>query len=129
MTKKEEAIKLFKEGCDCSRSIIEAFAEELDTQKMAGRESRFGVLPGFPQNMCGVVAASYYILEHYMYKTEHDFEALQKEFCTRFKEKNGSICCCDLTGCSAPELATEDHEKECMNLVGEAVEVLQEMVS
>jgi C_GCAxxG_C_C family probable redox protein len=143
--KPEQAVNVFKEGSNCSQAIISVYAEDFGLS----RENALKISRGFGGGMgrmaqtCGAVTGAFMVLGlKYGNADIHDKEAkeriygLVREFACRFENRNSSIVCRELLGCdiSKPEGAAAAKENGlfasvCPKLVGDAAEILEEMMN
>lgn len=142
MSKKEKAMSLFKEGYNCSQSVIGAFAEELgmDFETAVKIASSFGGGMGRMREVCGAVSGmfmaaglkcGYSSPTDVKSKTNH-YKLIQ-DLAAEFKKSNGSIVCRELLGLEGkdnnyvPSARTNEYYKKrpCVELVGQAAEILE----
>jgi len=143
--KPEQAVNVFKEGSNCSQAVISVYAEDFGLS----RENALKISRGFGGGMgrmaqtCGAVTGAFMVLGlKYGNADIHDKEAkeriygLVREFARRFENRNSSIVCRELLGCdiSKPEGAATAKENGlfasvCPKLVGDAAEILEEMMN
>ena len=145
MTRKETAMNYFKDGYNCSQSVVLAFADLLpiDKSNLMKISCSFGGGVGRLREVCGSVSGMAMVLgllygfdnnETGDVKKEH-YERIQ-EVARSFEEKNGSIVCRELLNLSqkhddpAPEARTSEYYKKrpCVELVGDAAEILEEYI-
>lgn len=139
----EKAKELFKQGYNCSQSVLGAFCEELgmDFETAMKISSSFGGGMGRMREVCGTVSGMF-MAAGLMFgpsdnsnpsdKGEH-YKRIQ-ELAKRFKDKNGSIICRELlqgveTSTSAqPSERTDAYYKKrpCIELVGDAAEIFEQ---
>ena len=142
MTKREIGENYFKQGYNCSQSVVLTFIDEigLDKEKALMISSSFGGGMGRQREVCGAVSGmlivlgaikGYYKVDNHTEKAE--YYALIQNLCNKFKEINGSIVCRELLGLSAPSNPTPEKrtdayykKRPCASLVGDAVEILEE---
>ncbi len=141
----EKAREYFLEGYNCAQAVLCAYAQdlELDTEAAARLASSFGGGIGRLREVCGAVSSALMVLGAQRgYSAPGDREAkkehyaLVREYARRFQEKNGSIVCRDLlrdvevTPGGEPEERTLEYyaRRPCLRLVGEAAEILDEML-
>ncbi len=139
----EIAEQLFKQGYNCSQSVIGAYCEELGLDfEMAMRlSSSFGGGMGRLREVCGAVSAMFMVaglLEGYSdpqnkaAKKKH-YELIQT-LAEKFRKQNGSIICRELLALDekqsspVPEERTETYYKKrpCAELVRCAGEIIDE---
>ena len=139
----QKAVELFKQGYNCSQSVVAAFCEDMDIDfETALRiSSPFGAGMGRLREVCGAVSGMFIIAgmrygctdpKDNKAKAEH-YKMIQ-QLAAKFKEENHSIICRELLGLNAgpdspiPELRTNEYYKKrpCAELVGCAAEILEE---
>lgn len=115
MTKEErieKAVSLFKEGYNCSQSVVAAFADMYGfTQEQALKmSSAFGGGIGRMRETCGAACGLFMLAGLEKGATEgSDREgkaatyALVQELAAKFREETGSLRCSDLLGLSKKE--------------------------
>lgn len=152
MTRRETAINYFKQGYNCSQSVLLAFQDltGLTIEQSALIASSFGGGMGKLREVCGAVSGMFMaigLIKGYkdptdlVSKTEH-YKRVQ-ELASKFKEQNSSIICRELlsgeysgrTPVSATEISsstppakrTSEYYKKrpCGELVGDAAEILE----
>ena len=137
----EKAKELFKSGYNCSQAVLSVFCEEfgLDLETALKISSSFGGGMGRMREVCGTVSGVFMAVglamasasDSAVEKGEH-YKRVQ-ELARRFKEKNGSIICRELlqgvetSTAPTPSERTETYYKKrpCVDLVGDAVEILE----
>ena len=140
--KSEKAKELFKSGCNCSQAVLGVFCEEygLDFETAMKIALSFGGGMGRMREVCGTVSGMFMAIGLIMgsddnsnaAKGEH-YKRVQ-ELANKFKEKNGSIICRELlqgvdsTNTPIPAERNSEYYKKrpCVELVGDAVEILEE---
>ena len=144
MGKADRAVSSFKEGFNCSQSVLSTYSKLFGlnhevalkiAQAFGGGMARMG-------QTCGAVTGAFMVigLKHGKVKAE-DEEAKEKtyeivrEFVKRFKSLHGSIMCKDLLGydLDIPEELEEVEEKQicetrCPEFVQNAVEILGKLL-
>ena len=94
--KSEKAKELFKQGYNCSQSVLGVFCEELgmDFDTAVKISSSFGGGMGRMREVCGTVSGMF-MAAGLAFCTKENNKAKQyeivQELARRFKEKNGSI--------------------------------------
>ena len=140
--KQEKAKELFKQGYNCSQSVLGVFCEELgmDFDTAMKISLSFGGGMGRMREVCGTVSGIFMAAglafsdEKGSNKTEQ-YKIVQ-ELAKRFKEMNGSIICRELlegiesSTSPVPSERTETYYKKrpCIELVGDAVGILEEFI-
>lgn len=141
----KKAMQLFKEGYNCSQSVLLAFKDKYDIdEKTALRlSSSFGGGMGRLREVCGTVSGMFMVAGLlYGYdspkdregKTEH-YTRIQ-ELAQKFKDLNGSIVCRDLLGLSVskdspiPSERTAEYYKKrpCINLIGMSAAIMEQYI-
>ena len=145
MSRRETAMDNFKNGYNCSQSIVLAFADLLPVDKLllSKMASSFGGGMGRLREVCGAVSGIFMVLgllygydgaETGQVKTDH-YSRIQ-ELAARFEKEHGSIVCRELLGLDvrhddpAPEARTEKYYKKrpCVEIVGDAAEILEQYI-
>lgn len=115
MTKEErieKAVSLFKEGYNCSQSVVAAFADMygFTTEQALKMSSAFGGGIGRMRETCGAACGLFMLAGLEKGATEgSDREgkaatyALVQELAAKFREETGSLRCSDLLGLSKKE--------------------------
>lgn len=139
----QRAMELFKQGYNCSQSVVAAFSEELglDTETALKLSSSFGGGMGRLREVCGAVSGMFMVAGlKYGYTDPKDKEAkaahyqLIQELAARFREENRSIVCRELLGLKEgpdspiPAPRTQEYYKKrpCVELVGCAAGILED---
>ena len=143
--KPECAVKLFKEGYNCSQAVLGAFCDELglDLATALKLSSSFGGGMGRLREVCGAVSSIFMVAGlKYGYDDPKDMALKQKHYeliqllSQKFKEENGSIICRELLGLDIqhdrpePEARTKEYYKKrpCVELVKCAAEIMDEVM-
>ena len=142
--KSEKAKELFKQGYNCSQSVLAVFCEELgmDIDTAMKISSSFGGGMGRMREVCGTVSGMFMVAglafasssDSAIEKGQH-YKRIQ-ELARRFKEQNGSIICRELlqgvesSTSPTPSERTETYYKKrpCIDLVGDAVEIIEQYI-
>lgn len=137
----EKAVALFKEGYNCSQSVVAAFADMYGfTREQALRMSAsFGGGIGRMRETCGAACGLFMLVGLETGATEgSDREgkaanyALVQELAEEFKRRNGALKCADLLGLSKkepvismPEARTPQYyaKRPCAQMVEEAARI------
>ena len=134
MDRAEKAAALFTGGCNCAQAVFAAFADEFGMDEELAKRVACGLGGGVGRmrEVCGAVSGASLVmgLRHGPDKTA--VYPLVQDFCAKFKEKHGSIRCCDLlqeTGATtggAPEARTAAYyaNRPCAELVRTAASLL-----
>lgn len=146
MTRKEAAMAHFREGYNCSQSLVLTFADLLPLEEsvLLKMSSSFGGGMGRLREVCGSVSGMFLVCgllygydgpETGPVKAEH--YARIQELARRFEEKHGSIVCRELLGLSVrrespvPEARTAEYyrKRPCPEIIGDAAEILERFIS
>lgn len=143
MDKKEEAIKLFDSGFNCSQAVLTVFREELDLDENLALKIATGFGGGMRKGeVCGAVTGAIMALGmKYGHNVCSDTEtksrayAITKEFIRRFEEKNETIICKNLLGY---DLSNQEEynilvekgsfKTMCPEFIKNAIDILEEMM-
>jgi C_GCAxxG_C_C family probable redox protein len=140
----EQAVLLFKQGFNCSQSIVATYGEQfgLSREQCLKLGSGFGGGMGAMAETCGAVTGAFMVLglkygsdRTYGNEAKLNTYKLIREFTKKFKDRNGSILCKDVLDCdiSTAEGYQAAKEKElfstvCPKIVQDAAEILEEML-
>ena len=137
----EKAVELFKEGFNCSQSVVAAFADEYGfTREQALRMSAsFGGGIGRMRETCGAACGLFLLagLETAaVVGADREGKArnyaVVQELAEEFKRRNGALRCADLLGLSkkepvvsTPEVRTDQYyaKRPCVKMVEEAARI------
>lgn len=141
-----KAMKLFKEGYNCSQAVFLAFSDKYDIDEVAAVRlaSSFGGGMGRLREVCGAVSGMFMVAGLlYGYddpkakeeKAEH-YERIQ-QLAAGFTDINGSIVCRELLGLSqkkddpTPSERTNEYYKKrpCEQLVGIAAAIMEQYIN
>lgn len=143
MDRKQIASEYFHKGYNCSQSVVLAFEDILDTDKdtLAKMSVGLGGGVGRMREVCGTVSGMAMVLGLVFGNddplSKNDVYPLVQEACEKFRELNRSIVCRELlagipvsTGGTAEGRSPEFYKKRpCAELVGQAVEILEKIIS
>ena len=137
----EMAVSLFKEGFNCSQSVVAAFADKYGfTREQALKMSAsFGGGIGRMRETCGAACGLFLLAGLETGATEGSDRdgkaanyALVQELAEEFKQRNGALRCADLLGLSkkepvvsTPEARTDQYyaKRPCVKMVEEAARI------
>lgn len=139
----EKAVALFKEGFNCSQSVVAAFADKYGfTEEQALRMSAsFGGGIGRMRQTCGAACGMFLLAGLEKGSTDGKDRAgkaanyaLVQELAAEFKRRNGSLICAELLGLkkpegsAQPEARTEQYyaKRPCVKMVEEAARIWSE---
>ena len=146
MSEKERAVELFHEGYNCSQSVFTAFAHRFNIDEETAKKISAGLGGGVGRmrEVCGAVSGAAMVIGSICSAEDgKDNENKQKnyelvrEFADRFIKRNGSIVCRELLGLDVkmentakPDSRTAEYYKKrpCVELVGDAAEILAEII-
>lgn len=155
-TRKEKAIRLFKEGYNCSQSVFAAYSDlyGVDEETALRLASSFGAGMGRMREVCGTVSGMFLVAGLETGATEgKDAKGKQYNYDTvqmlaeEFRKRNGSIICRELLGLeppkeeqtklyaaefsdTKPEERTKEYYKKrpCVQLVEDAADILEQTI-
>jgi C_GCAxxG_C_C family probable redox protein len=144
MSRKDDALSIFKTGANCAQSVLCSCAGDLGMEQGTARRvsAGFGGGMGRLAGTCGAVTGAFMVLGLRHGSSGIDQKeskelvyGLVREFAARFTEKNGSLLCRELLGC---DIGSPDGMKEakardlfatrCAQLVGDSVEIVEKML-
>ena len=145
MDRREKAQGYFKQGFNCAQSVVMAFRDltGLSESESARLASSFGGGLGRLREVCGAVSGMA-IVAGILYGYDDPkvigasaaHYARVQELANAFRARNGSIVCRELLGGAAattptPEARTAEYYKKrpCVDLVGDAAEILDEYIA
>ena len=140
----DKAVSIFKEGINCSQSVLSCFAADLGLDKDMALKlaAGFGGGMGRMAQTCGAVTGAYMVigLKHGAITgqdkaaKEHTYQVV-RDFNDRFKARNQSLTCKELLKCDISTPVGFDEAKQkgllttiCPKMVRDAVEILEEML-
>lgn len=142
----QKAMKLFKEGYNCSQAVVLAFSDKYDIEESAAVKlaSSFGGGMGRLREVCGAVSGMFMVAGLlYGYddpkarEDKSDHYARIQQLAAEFTEINGSIVCRELLGLSqkkdepTPSERTDEYYKKrpCEQLVGIAAALMEQYIN
>ena len=142
MTRKELAINYFREGYNCSQSVVLAFSDVLkdDAKTLCKIASPFGGGISRMRETCGAVSGMVLVLGHLigydtpeMGEKKHELYKKIQEILKIFENKYGSLTCRVLLNLTSkhddPKPSLRDHsffdKRPCLELIGGATEILE----
>ena len=145
MSRREAAMANFKNGYNCSQSILLAFADMIpvDREILSRMASSFGGGMGRLREVCGSVSGMF-MVAGFLYgyagpetgQVKADHYARIQELARRFEEKHGTIVCREMLGLTVrhdvptPEARTQEYYKKrpCGEIIGDAAEILEQYI-
>ena len=143
----EKAVELFKEGYNCSQSVVAAFADMygFTNEQALKMSASFGGGIGRMRQTCGAACGLFMLAGLETGCTEgKDREGKENNYkvvqalAEEFRKRNGSLICAELLGLSktaptpaTPEARTAEYYKKrpCVKMVEEAVRIWCEYLS
>ena len=143
----EKAVELFKEGYNCSQSVVAAFADMygFTNEQALKMSASFGGGIGRMRQTCGVACGLFMLAGLETGCTEgKDREGKENNYkvvqalAEEFRKRNGSLICAELLGLSktaptpaTPEARTAEYYKKrpCVKMVEEAARIWCEYLS
>jgi len=142
MDHEEKAKELFKEGYNCSQSVVGAFCDDmnLDLQTALKLSSSFGGGMGRLREVCGAVSGMFMVAGVLFGYDDPKDQKIKAEHYTRiqilankFREQNKSFICRELLGIEGtsdspvPEARTAEYyaKRPCIDLVGDAAKIME----
>ncbi|WP_455666818.1 C-GCAxxG-C-C family protein [Phocaeicola sp.] len=135
------AVALFKEGYNCSQSVVAAFADlyGFTREQALHMSASFGGGIGRMRETCGAACGLFLLaglekcaLEGSDRESKAANYALVQELAEEFKKRNGALRCADLLGLSkkepvvsTPEARTDQYyaKRPCVKMVEEAAQI------
>lgn len=143
MAHADRAVEKFRQGYNCSQSVVAAFAEDygVDEQTAALHARGFGGGMGRTGGVCGAVSGAVMVIGLSTRdiadtdEAKHRAYALVREFFRLFRQRQPSCECRDLLGYDVgdPEMYVLIKEKNlfetiCAGVIRDAAEVLEEIL-
>jgi len=144
MNRAEDAVSLFKEGFNCSQSVLTSYASELGLKRelalkvgtsFGGGMARMGKTCGAVTGAFMVIGLKYGRVSAQDEQTRDKNYGIVREFVNRFTARNGSVVCRELLDCdiSTPEglkLAQDNKlfENVCPKFVRDAAEIVAQLI-
>lgn len=144
MSKSDTAVDLFMEGYSCSQSVVLAFAEEINADKilLSKLSGSFGGGLGRLRSVCGAVSGMCFVLGALYGYTSPEQAEEKKELYEKiqflakeFEKENGSIICSDLLKGQADTSPTPDNRtkeyyqtRPCAELVRHMAGLLEDFI-
>lgn len=145
ISKGEQAEAFFKEGYNCSQSVVLAFSDEIgiEKKKLLRMVSSFGGGMGRLREVCGAVSGMFFAAGAlYGYDDPKDMQAKKEHYAriqqlaARFQEETGSIVCRELLGLEGkdknpvPSERTQEYYKKrpCPQMVRLAADIMEDYI-
>ncbi len=146
MSRREDAINYFKEGYNCTQSVVLAFKDLLtvDAKELCKIASPFGGGISRMRETCGAVSGMVIVIGNLLgYSTPETGEVkanlykITQELLLKFEERFGSLTCRNLLNLNVkhddPNPSPRDHsffaKRPCPELIGGAAEILEEYLN
>lgn len=143
--KGRRAVELFRQGYNCSQSVVGAWAEDigLNFETAVKISAGFGGGMGRMREVCGAVTGAFMVLSMHFSTGRSDPESKKEmyviiqDFAKRFKEENkfDSIICREMLGLGGadkpvPAVRSEEYYKKrpCPELCGLSAALLEEFI-
>lgn len=150
-SRKEKAVRLFKEGFNCAQSVFAAYSDlyGMDEDTALRISSSFGAGMGRMREVCGTCSGMFLVagLESGS-TTGKDIEGKKQNYdmvqllAEEFKKRNGTIICKELLGLANPQVTTVEFKetqpeartesyyakRPCVQLVEDAAEILESTI-
>lgn len=143
-SKVDNAIESFRSGLNCSQSVVNAYADEMnvDNEFAMSVSCGFGGGMGRLQETCGAVTGAFMALGIYNYKKFTDNKerkektyAMVQRFSHNFKAIHGVMDCrtlmnCDLNTVEGLRYVAENdiHGKVCEKCISDAIGIVDELI-
>ena len=150
-TRKEKAVRLFKEGFNCSQSVFAAYSDiyGIDEKTALRLSSSFGAGMGRMREVCGTCSGMFLIAGLESGATEGKDSTGKKEnydmvqmLAEEFRKRNGTIICKELLGLSSPQVTAAEFKdtkpeertaayykkRPCVQLVEDAADILESTI-
>lgn len=144
--RKEKAIRLFKEGYNCSQAVFAAYSDiyGVDTETALKISSSFGGGMGRMREVCGAVSGMFMVAGLETGSTDgkdivgkkHNYDVVQ-QMAEEYKKISGSIICKELLGLeekehkdTKPEERTGKYyqKRPCLQLVEDAADIIERVL-
>jgi len=141
----DAAVTLLLEGYNCAQSVLVCCGREygLPRETAIRVAQTFGGGMGGTGNVCGAATGALMVIglkcsvkDAADLATKAEAHRIAREFLARFKARNGSLLCRDLTGCdlTAPEghkqfLESGRRETVCGKAIRDAAEIIEELLN
>lgn len=136
MSKGEEALRLFMDGCNCAQSVAAAFSSEMnmDQQQVKRLTIGFGAGVGRLREICGAVSGMAFVISALYDEDKGAIYARIQGVAEQFRSQAGSLVCRELLGLEitgadspVPQERTADYyaSRPCPRLVQQAADILE----
>lgn len=135
MDRPEKAKNLFHLGYNCAQSVVLAYDDILGVDKdvLLNMSAPFGGGVGRLREVCGAVSGGVMVLgmltglDTLVPAEKNRLYAIEQDFANRFKDRAGSYICRELIAINPHGDTHNSNKPACENLVGIAVEILEEI--
>ncbi len=105
MSKADEALALFMDGCNCAQSVAAAFSGEVGMPQAQVKRLTigFGAGVGRMREICGAVSGMAFVISALYDEDRAAIYARIQDVAAKFREQAGSVVCRELLG---PEAAS-----------------------
>ena len=136
MSKGEEALRLFMDGCNCAQSVAAAFSSDMnmDQQQVKRLTIGFGAGVGRLREICGAVSGMAFVISALYDEDKGAIYARIQDVAEQFRTQAGSLVCRELLGLEiagadspVPQERTADYysSRPCPRLVQQAADILE----
>ena len=136
MSKGEEALRLFMDGCNCAQSVAAAFSSEMnmDQQQVKRLTIGFGAGVGRLREICGAVSGMAFVISALYDEDKGAIYVRIQDVAEQFRTQAGSLVCRELLGLEiagadspVPQERTADYysSRPCPRLVQQAADILE----
>ncbi len=139
MSKAEEALALFMDGCNCAQSVAAAFSDEMGMPQAQVKRLTigFGAGVGRLREVCGAVSGMAFVISALYDEDRAGIYARIQEVAEPFRAKAGSVVCRELLGPESastsptPEARTAAYyeSRPCPGLVQLAAGILEDYLA
>ena len=135
MDRRQRAEELFHYGYNCAQAVVLAYEDILGVDKdtLSKMSAPFGGGIGRLREVCGAVSGGVIVLsmltglDTLVPEEKAKLYQLERDFAERFKERVGSYICRDLIEKNPHEDTHNSKKPACEELVGVAVEIIEEI--
>jgi C_GCAxxG_C_C family probable redox protein len=140
----EKAVECFREGFSCSQAVLSTYGGEFGLEKKTALRAAAGLGAGMGRlgEVCGAVTGALVVIGlKYGHTEAEDKETKDKtyarvrDYCGRFRSREGSILCRELLGCDLATPEGMEHARQmgyfterCPRFVRDAAEILEDIL-
>ncbi len=139
MGRQDLAIEHFKEGYDCSKSILSTYINEMNINQQQAKKMTepFGTFLGKPREICGIIEASFCIINYHHNQNnieEEKAKQIMNSFRQSFLKNHNSLLCKELLGTDLATLEGKINaielgicDSKCIQILKDAITILEEV--